>query len=163
MAQDEDGDAPQDRRPLLEREKSKVWGRRPWADKRAKEILNDASFSVLRDQPDHVDDPGDPSLSEVLEHHYGHERTKAPTLTDLLSQGLTYQEAVNWYFFRFCGMSIMDIYYATSGRDTGGGVADRRNATRNIRRVLNDAAQKMGEDINVPDPDDPNNDYEPEH
>jgi hypothetical protein len=160
MAQDDSGD--EDTRPLLEREKSKVWGRRPWADKKAKEILNDVSFGVLRDQPDYVDEPGDPSLSDLLEHHYGHEGTKAPTLVDLLGRGLNYQEAVVWYFFRFCGMSIMDIYYSTNRTDTGGGVQDRRNATRNIRRVLNSAARKMGKDISVPDPDDPSNDAEPE-
>lgn len=149
MSQDEGG---HDDRPLVERERSAVWGRRPWADKKAKEILNDVSFQVLRDQPDHVDDPADPSLSELLEHHYKPEDTKVPTLVDLLGQGLTYQEAVVWYFFRFCSMSIMDIYYASSGRDTGGGVQDRRNATRTIRRVLHEAADKLDEDISVPEP-----------
>lgn len=151
MAHDNGGDGGAN--TILERRKSKVWGRRPWADKAAKEILNDVSYSVLREQPDFVDDPVDPSLSELLKHHYGHEDTKAPTLVDLLGEGLTYQEAVVWYFFRFCGMSIMDIYYSTSSSDTGGGVADRRNATRNIRRVLKEASQKLGEDIDIPDPD----------
>lgn len=156
MAQDTKDD-----RPLIERKRSKVWGRRPWADKKAKEILNDVSHAVIRDEPDHVEDPSDPSLSELLEHHYAHAETKAPTLSDLLGQGLTFQEAVIWYFFRYCQMSIMDIYYATSGVDTGGGVQDRRNATRSIRRVLNRAGEKLGVDVDVPDPDSPDQTYEP--
>lgn len=146
------GHAEEDPRPLVERKKAKIWGRRPWADKEGKEILNDLSHQVLLNEPDHVEDPTDPALGELLKTHYGID-PKSSTLTALLSEGLTFQEAVVWYFFRHCQLSVMDIFYATSPVDTGGGVKDRANATRNIRRVIHQAAEKLGEDPDVPLPE----------
>lgn len=129
-----------------------VWGRRPYADKEAREMLNDVSRSIAKDRPDHVDDPEDPTLSEVLRAHYGTEE-KATTLTALLGQGLTFQEAVFWYFYRHAGFRFTDIHYAVSGYRRGGDPAHERNSLRNIQRVLESAAFKVdsAEPDDVPD------------
>lgn len=136
----------------------KVWGRRPYAGKTARELLNDISDWIARTRPDDVADPDDPSLSDVLAHA-GDALPQDPstgatakdaTLTRLMDQGLDFQEAVVWYWFRFCQYDITEIHYAMTGADTGGDPAQRRNATRNILRVLRSAASKVPD----ADPDD---------
>jgi len=135
----------------------KIWGRRPYAGKEAREQLNDVSRWIARVRPDDVDDPDDPSLSEVVnfvpaatEADMG---PKCRTLSDLMSDGLSYRESVCWYWFRYCEFDITEIHYATEGRDQGGDPAQRRNATRNILGALKAAAtQREGEDPGaVPD------------
>lgn len=139
--------------PLVRRTYARTWRQRPYVDKEAKQILDDLSFQVLKDQPEHIDDPENPTLAELLKYEKGPEDAALVTLSDLLAQDLTAQEAVMWYFFRYCQLSIMEIYYATHGHDTGGDPTDRRNATRNIRRTLHTAGQKLGERVAIPHPD----------
>lgn len=135
------------------RRESRIWPQTAYLAKEAKEILNDLSFQILRDQPDWVEDPHQPTMAELLKYQRDPQGAAIATLSDLLAEGLDYQEAVHWYFFRYCGLSIMEIYYAAEGCDTGGGVEDRRNASRSIRRSLHTAAQKLGEDVDIPHPD----------
>lgn len=127
----------------------KVWGRRPYADKDAREVLNDVSTWIARTRPDGVDDPDDPSLSDILRYaghaldSKGTDEPKTTTLSALMGRGLDYQEAVVWYWFRYCELDLTEIHYATTGRDRGGDPATRRNATRNIVSVLKSAARKL--------------------
>jgi len=124
----------------------KAWGRRPYADKESREILNDISRQIRAEEPEHVDDPSDPTLSEVLKTVYDPD-TKATTLSDLMSHGLSFEEAVCWYWFRHCQFDLMNIHYAIRGIKKGGDPAHRRNSVRNIQRVLESAAFKVpGED-----------------
>lgn len=134
-------------RRLERREKAALFGRRPFANKKARELLNDASEQILRTEPDWVDDPADPTLSDVLQFELSPSESKVPLLSDLLSQGLTFQEAVVWYMWRYCQMTPRDIHYATKPYDKGGDVGELSGASRNIRRVLGTAAGKLGEDI----------------
>lgn len=135
--------------------KPKTWGRRPYADKEARELLNDVSRRIVRDDPDHVDEVDDPSLSDVLKANYD-PQTKADTLADLLEHGLTFQEAVCWYWFRYAQFDLMNIHFAIQGIQKGGDPDHRRNSIRNIQRVLESAAFKLPDASpgDVPDLDD---------
>lgn len=123
-----------------------TWGRRPYADVEAREILNDASRRIARNQPDHVDDPGDPTLSEVLQHTYRQDTdldTDAWTLTELKAHDLSFGEAVCWWFFRYAGYDLGEIHHAVSGRNFSDDPGHRRNSLRNIQRMLKSAATKL--------------------
>lgn len=125
----------------------KTWGRRPYADKAAREQMNDISAAIARKQPDDVDDPANPSLSDVVRHADlvagGPDETpKADTLTDLLGHGMTFQEAVCWYWYAVAQFSFTEVHFAVSGHDVGGDPDQRRNSVRNIHRVLKSAAFK---------------------
>jgi hypothetical protein len=56
---------------------------------------------------------------------------------------LDFQEAVCWYWFRYCRYDITEIHFAMTGNDTGGDPDHRRNNVRNILRVLKSAASKL--------------------
>lgn len=133
----------------------KAWGRRPYADKEAREQLNDISRCIARKRPDDVRDPDDPSLSDVIRHAdelqgSGGRDPKARTLAGLMEHGLTFQEAVCWYWFRHSQMDLTEIHFAIKGINHGGDPAHRRNSVRNIQRVLESAAFKLPDE----DPDD---------
>jgi hypothetical protein len=138
----------------------KVWGRRPYAGKQARELMNDVSAWIARTRPQGVDDPENPSLSDVLAYAGPALRqpdtpdddvdAKDATLTRLMADGLDYQEAVVWYWFRYCQFDITEIHYAMTGSNQGGDPSQRRNSTRNIIRVLQSAASKVQD----ADPDD---------
>lgn len=125
----------------------KVWGRRPYAGKAAREQLNDISRYIARTRPSDVDDPDDPTLSDVLRYADASRSAdpdpKSRMLSGLMKHGLGFQEAVVWYWFRFCRFDITEIHFAMNGRDGGGDPEQRRNATRNILSVLSAAAQKV--------------------
>lgn len=138
-----------------EQPKPTTWGRRPYADKEARELLNDVSRRIARDPPDHVDDPGDLALSDVLKATYDPD-TKADTLADLMGHGLNFEEAVCWYWFRYAQFSLMNIHFAIQGIQKGGDPSHRRNSIRNIQRILESAAFKLpnASVSDVPDLDD---------
>ena len=77
----------------------KTWGKRPYATKEAREMLNDVTSYISRTRPDWVDDPDDPSLDDVIRTAskvYVDRDTdpKAVVLADLMGHGLTFKEAV---------------------------------------------------------------------
>jgi len=128
---------------------AKLFGRRPWADKEARELLNDISRWIQMNQPDAVDDPADPSLADVITcadaamDHADDADPKVTTLSGLMRDGLNYQEAVTWYWYRFCDFTLAEIVFAIEGRDTGGDPEERRNQVRSVLRTLTDAAGKI--------------------
>lgn len=143
MAGTDDGDSGPEPDP-------KIWGRRPYAGKDARERLNDVSRYIARTRPDDVDDPDDPTLSDVLAYADDaltppdrSDDVKSATLSALMRDGLTFQEAVCWYWFRYCQFDITEIHYAMTGSDCGGDPDQRRNATRNILSTLRSAARKV--------------------
>lgn len=128
----------------------RLWGRRPFADREAREILNDASEWIVRHKPDDVDDPHDPQLSDVLKYvpeakKERHRQQKLENLSRLFDYGLTFQESVCFYWWFRCGLSLTDIHYAIVEHDVGGDPEQRRNSLRNINRVLESAAFKHPE------------------
>ena len=131
----------------------KVWGRRPYAGKTARELLNDISGWIARTRPADVDDPEDPTLADVIRHAgpalsagMDGDGSKARTLTELLRHGLTFQEAVTWYWFRYCRYDITEIHFAMNGTRGGGDMTQRRQTTRNIVRDLSQAASNLPDD-----------------
>lgn len=138
----------------------KTWGRRPYADKAAREQMNDISAAIARRQPDDVDDPSNPALSDVIRHADAvaggaDETPKADTLAELLGYGLNFQEAVCWYWYAVAQYSFTEVHYAISGHSKGGDPDQRRNSVRNIHRVLKSAAFKHPDEdpADVPDLD----------
>jgi hypothetical protein len=123
-----------------------TWGRRPYADAQARSILNDESERIARDPPDHVDNPSNPTLSDVLRERFRDGTDVDPgllTLADLKGHGLTFEEIVCWYFYRFAGYDIAEIHRAVRGTGLGSDPSHRRNSIRNIQRILKSAATKL--------------------
>lgn len=133
-----------------------LWGKRPFADVAARDYLNDISERIARKQPDHIADPGDLSLSDVLREKYRQDTgddAQAVTLSEMMKHGLSFEEVVCWYFYRFAGFDAAEIHSAVHGQELSDDPAHRRNSLRNIQRILNSAASKLpGEDpADVPD------------
>lgn len=119
------------------------WGRRPYADVESRSILNDLSERIARKQPDHIDDPGDVSLSDVLREKYRQDTgddAHAVTLAEMMRYGLDFEEAVCWFFYRFAGYDLGEIHAVIQGAPPNDGGAHRRNSLRNIHRILENAA-----------------------
>jgi len=124
-----------------------MWGRRVYADVEAREILNDVSDHIARDPPDHVDGPGDPTLTGVLREHMREGTDVDPsllTLADLKGHGLSFEETVYWYWYRHAGWDLAKIDRAARGHGIDGdGPPPSRNAIRNVTRRLKNAASKL--------------------
>lgn len=128
----------------------KIWGRRLYADKAGRELLNEVSQYIARIQPDDVDDPADPAVSDLLRHagtaldvNRETHMAKGAILSNLMAEGLDFQEAICWYWFRYCRFDITEIHYGITGHDSGGDPAQRRESVRNIMSVLKSAATKL--------------------
>jgi len=124
-----------------------LWGRRTYADVEAREILNDESERIARQPPDHVDDPGDPTLTNVLREQIREGTDVDPsllTLSDLKKHGLSFGETVCWYWYRHAGWGLAKIDRAARGHGIDGdGSPPSRNAIRNMTRQLKSAASKL--------------------
>lgn len=124
-----------------------TWGRRSYADVEARELLNDVSGRIVRHPPDHVDDPGDPTLTDVLREQIREGTDVDPsllTLSDLKKHGLSFGEAVCWYWYRHAGWDMAKIDRAARGHGIDGdGSPPSRNAIRNMTRQLKSAASKL--------------------
>ena len=141
---------PGDNNPELTR-----WGRRPYADVAARNILNDESERIARNQPDHVDDPSDLTLADILRERYRRrsDSGQVRTLTEIKSHGLTFEETVCWYFYRFAGYDLEEIHRTVRGTNPGGDPSHHRNSLRNIQRILKSAATQLPDEepAEVPD------------
>jgi len=142
------------------------WGHRPYADVAARNILNDESERIARKQPDHVDDPGDLTLSDVLQERYRQDTdddAQAVTLAGMMKHGLSFEEVVCWYWFRFAAYDLTEIHTAIRDAHPSDDPAHRRNSLRNIQRILKSAAMQLpGENpADVPDVINGESDAEP--
>jgi len=129
-----------------------IFGSRLYAGKAARELLNDASRAIAERAPDHVENPTDPSLSDVIRHieRRGVDpEVKGMILADLLQNGLTYREAVRWYWYRHAQLELTEIYYATREYDTGGSPSQRSDHVDDIVASLRTAAEKLDVDVTV--------------
>lgn len=145
--------SPPIRRPESQQERPdpKVWGQRAYAGKAARELLSDASRAIAQSQPDHVDDPADPSLADVIRQaKRGFDPTaKGATLSDLLGQGLNFREAVCWYWYRHAAFEVTEIYFAKEGFDQGGDPGRRADHVADITDTLRSAASKLDVDVDL--------------
>jgi len=132
-----------------ERPDPKVWGRRTYAGKAARELLNDTSRAITQTRPDHVDDPADPSLSDVVQQlkRGVDPGVKGSLLADLLGQGLDFREAVCWYWYRHAQFDVTEIYFAMEGYDQGGDPERRADQVAGIIDTLRSAASKLDVDL----------------
>jgi hypothetical protein len=142
------------------------WGRRPYADVAARNVLNDESERIARKQPDHVDDPDDLTLSDVLLERYRQDtgdHAQAVTLAGMMKHGLSFEEVVCWYFYRFADYDLTEIHTALQGAPPGDDPAHRRNSLRNIQRILKSAATQLPREdpADVPNVIDAKADLEP--
>jgi hypothetical protein len=143
-----------------------TWGRRPYADTEARELLNNLSDRIARHPPDHVDDPGDLTLSDVLRERYRQDTgddAHAVTLAGMMKHGLSFEEVVCWYFYRFADYDLTEIHTALQGAPPGDHPAHRRNSLRNIQRILKSAATQLPREhpADVPNVIDAEADLEP--
>lgn len=134
-----------------ERPDPKVWGRRPYAGKSSRERLNDASRAIAQTRPDHVDDPADPSLADIIQQakQDADPEVKGSLLADLLGQGLDFREAVCWYWYRHAQFDVTEIHFATEGYDCGGDPGRRADHADQIADTLRSAASKLNTDTDL--------------
>jgi len=130
----------------------RLFGNRPYCSKEAQERLNRESREIYFAEPDHVDDPTDPTLDEVLEHIQRRQEgvNDADLIVDLLAGGLDWEEVIVYYLYRWSGLEKRDIYYATEGIRTAPDV-EERGLTRHIDRVLASVEGKLDEDLGIDD------------
>ncbi|QUO49263.1 hypothetical protein J7656_14800 [Halorubrum ruber] len=131
----------------------KVWGRRTYAGKSAREVLNDASRAIAQTRPDHVDDPGDPTLSDVIEkvNRGVDPAVKGSLLADLMDRGLNFREAVCWYWYRHAQFDVTEIHFAMESYDQGGDPGRRADHVGEIIDTLRSAASTLYVDVDLPD------------
>jgi hypothetical protein len=129
----------------------KVWGRRAYAGKSSRELLNDVSRAIAQTDPDHVDDHKDPSLADVIQQAKRgvDPNVKGSLLADLLGQGLDFQEAVCWYWYRHAQFDVTEIHFAMEGYDHGGDPDVREEHVGRIVDTLRSAASKLDVDIDL--------------
>lgn len=122
-----------------------VFGQRPWLNKEGREIANSAARDIHRDPPDDID-PSDLSLADVLKHlsRTDGSTDDTPLLTELLQDGLDYQQAVYWYLWKYAGLSPKEIHLAETGREHVQRWDDERPEVRSVEATLTAAGRKRG-------------------
>lgn len=130
-----------------------VFGKRPHLAKEGREIANAAVGQIRHDEPDFVDDAADVTLSDVLkwldDPDAGVRHEQTATLCDLLTEGLTFREAVTWYLYEHGGLTLREIYHVDEGKERSFSREDDRQAERNVAATIQSAAEKLGIDVDV--------------
>lgn len=130
----------------------RVFGKRPHLAKEGREVANTAVGLIRREQPEYVDDADDPTLADVLVYMTMNDdvaELQTATLCDLLSEGLTFREAVTWYLYERGGLTLREIYHVDEGKERSFSKEDDRQAERNVAATLSEAADKLGVDVDV--------------
>lgn len=123
-----------------------VFGQRPWLNKEGREIANRVARRIQRKDPDCVDDTGDVYLGDVLKYLTQSDQSDGDTglLTELLSDGLDYQEAIYWYLWNFAGLTAKEIHLAETGRSHADDWDEERPEIRAVEATLTAAGRKRG-------------------
>lgn len=131
--------------------RGKNYGESPYLDKEGREILNRASRAVKREEPDWVDHPEDPKLSDVLVYlQQGRNGfTDQGIIIDLLGKGLTAEETVVWILHQHSSLKPREIFYAYEGKDHPGCEGVDEQAVRNVESRIRSAARKLGVNADV--------------
>lgn len=138
--------------------RNKLFGKRPHLSKPGRELANNVADRIAREQPDWCDDPSDPSMADVLKWLDVHgdprqevqTRTEATdTMAELLTKGLTFQEATVFYLFEHAGLTLREIYHVDCGKTKSYSRERDRHAERNVGRTLKSAAEKLGVDVDI--------------
>lgn len=132
-----------------------VFGKRPHLAKEGREIANAAVGKMRREPPDFVDDAEDVTLAEVLKwlDRYDDEvrEHQTATLCELLTEGLTFREAVTWYLYEHAGLTLREIYHVDEGKTKSASIEQDRQAVRNVAATIREAADKLGVDVALDD------------
>lgn len=139
--------------------KPRLFGKRPHLAKEGREIANAASELIQKDDPEYVDDADDPTLAEVLKYAEGGmgeppqpkriREHETATLCDLLTKGLTFREAVTFYLYEHAGLTLREIYHVDEGKERSFSREQDRQAERNVASTIQQAAEKLGVDVDV--------------
>jgi hypothetical protein len=135
----------------------RLFGKRPHMAKAGREIANAAAEHIQRTRPGIVDDPDDPTLADVLRFMESEEageqiqHEQAVTLCDLLTRGLTFQEAATWYLYEHAGLTLREIYHVDEGKQRSFSKDRDRQAERNVAATLRTAAEKLDVDLDLND------------
>lgn len=78
-------------------------------------------------------------------------RVKGRLLTDLVQQGLSFREAVCWYWYRHAQFDVTEIHFAQEGYSHGGDPERRVEQVADIIDTLRSAAEKLDVDVDLPD------------
>lgn len=129
----------------------KIFGTKPYLDKRGREILNRAARRVQREEPDWVDSPHQPSASDCLVFLQDQEGgfTDAGLMVELLAKGLTAEETIVWILWKHSRLDPVEIFYAHEGKQTAGRAGVDDQAMRNIHSRIRSAARKLGVDVDL--------------
>lgn len=127
---------------------SKVFGTKPYLDKQGREILNRAARRVQKSDPDWVNDPDDPSTSDVLVYLQQNSDgfTDSGLLVELLGNGLNAEEVICWVLWKHSDLEPREIFYAHEGKQTSGRAGVDDQAIRNIESRIRSAGRKLGVD-----------------
>jgi hypothetical protein len=130
-----------------------VFGKRPHLAKEGREIANTAIGQIRRKDPDFIDDGEDITFADVLKWLNTPDTSvddeQTDTLSDLLTKGLTFREAVTWYLYNRGGLTLREIYHVDQGKERSFSKESDRQAERNVAAVLKSAADKLGVEVNV--------------
>lgn len=129
-------------RPGKEKE-ARVFPRRAYLSKEAKEIANRSSRRIAINKPEYVEDPERPTMAEVmkeLKHDGDGDAIDGAIFTDILAE-LSYQETIYYYLYRYCGFAPNEIILAENGyKQNEKGDA---NEARNVKATIKEAAGKL--------------------
>ena len=126
---------------------ARVFARRAYLSKEAKEIANRSSRRIYLNEPDYVEDPERPQLEDVLREikkQGGDGTVDAPLFAELLGAGLSYQEAVYFYLWRYCGYDYSDIIRAETGKEIR--YKSRETEIRSVKTTIRKAAKKIDDE-----------------
>lgn len=131
----------------------RLFGKRPHLAKEGREIANAAAELIQRSDPECIDDPDDPTLSDVLKYMDAEDaearEQQTDTLCDLLTKGLTFREAMTWYLYEHGGLTLREIYHVDEGKERSFSREQDRQAERNVAATLREAASKLDVDLAV--------------
>jgi hypothetical protein len=125
---------------------AKIWSDRAYLSRQGKEILSRSARRIAINQPDHVDDPEDPSLTECLvelQDRSDSEFVDAALVQHLLERDLTYEEIVLWLLHEHCGLDVAELTLADAGMQHPGQHGVNTSLQRSIKRVLDSAERKL--------------------
>lgn len=129
-----------------------VFGQRPWLNKEGREIANSVARELHRKPPDDID-PDRLCMADVLKYLQRSDGSDDDTalLTELLQDGLDYQQAIYWYLWKYAGLSPREIHLAETGRDHVQRWDDERPEVRSIEATLTAAGRKRGRKGHISD------------
>lgn len=127
-----------------------VFGQRPWLNKEGREIANKAARRMSK-QEDTAS--GQITLGDVLNYLAadGPKSLEDGLITDLLAEGLNYQEAIYWYLWKYCGLTPKEIHLAETGREHVNDWDNEGAAVRTVEATLTVAGRKRGRKGHISD------------